>query len=94
MIKLMNQSKKCFLILSVCHFQKHSALFIKKKYNPDTRSKTISIDGIVSVLKSKNIVIKIGSRCCPHHLNQKRCIKAEYLDELEASIETVNLKKS
>jgi hypothetical protein len=75
-------------------FSKTQCFIYKKKYNPDTRSKTISIDGIVSVLKSKNIVIKIGSRCCPHHLNQKRCIKAEYLDKLEASIETVNLKKS
>jgi hypothetical protein len=75
-------------------FSKAQCFICKKKFNRDTRSKTISIDGIVSVLKNKKIVIKIGSRCCPHHLNQKRCIKAEYLDELEASIETVNLKKS
>jgi len=75
-------------------FSKAQCFICKKKFNRDTRSKTISIDGIVSVLKNKKIVIKIGSRCCPHHLNKKRCTKAEYLDELEASIETVNLKKS
>ena len=52
-------------------FSKAQCFICKKKFNRDTRSKTISIDGVVSVLKNKKIVIKIGSRCCPRHLNQK-----------------------
>jgi hypothetical protein len=40
-------------------FSKAQCFICKKKFNRDTRSKTISIDGIVSVLKNKKIVIKI-----------------------------------
>ena len=42
-------------------FSKAQSLICEKKFNRDTRSKTISIDGIVSVLKNKKLSSKLGA---------------------------------
>lgn len=88
------QEQEILLNFKRLPFSKAQCFICKKKFDKETRSKTISIDGIVSILKKRQILIKIGSRCCPHHLNLKRCIKPAFLDNLEANIETVNMKKS
>ena len=77
-------------------FSKAQCFVCKKIFNKKNRSKTISINGIVQVFKKKKIVIKVGSRCCPEHLqsNKKRMLKPQCIEELFASIDKVTLKKS